>query len=122
MAEEKRSVMGEVLDNMAARANERRAEQPAFGAEMRAVFRQGREDAFNNLIPAFPQTGLTREQGAPGSPTAQIVTENLKDREVGQDDQLVQEVATKEKNLVTKDEVEQELARMTQGREQSRGR
>jgi hypothetical protein len=72
MAEAKRSGVGEMLDQMIARAKERRVNQSKLGAEMRAVFRQGREDAWNHLIPAFPQIGLTREQGGSGftDPTA----------------------------------------------------
>jgi hypothetical protein len=40
MAEAKRSGVGEMLDQMIARAKERRVNQSKLGAEMRAVFRQ----------------------------------------------------------------------------------
>lgn len=121
MSEKKPSALSETLEAMSAKVKENRANQPKVGAEMRAVFRQGREDAWNNLIPAFPQTGLTREAGAPGTPTPQQTTEALEGREVNEQDKLVQEVASKEKNVVTKEEVEKELAR-TRGNQQSRGR
>jgi hypothetical protein len=42
------------------------AQQPSLGAELAAVLRGGREDAWSQLIPAFPGQQYTREQGAPG--------------------------------------------------------
>jgi hypothetical protein len=84
MAEEKRSVMGEVLANLVAAQRD----APAIGAELRAVFRQGREDAWNSLIPAFPQQSPTRESGAPGTPTPQQTTEALEGREVNEQDRI----------------------------------
>lgn len=58
------------------------AAQPSVGAELKAVFRGGREDAWSALIPAFPGQSVTRE---PGSPTPQQTTDAL--RGVGEHDQ-----------------------------------
>lgn len=69
-----------------------RAQQPALGAEMVAVFRQGREDAWNKLIPAFPDQQYNREAGAPGTPTPQQVTESLTGQDVDrQTDQIAKD-------------------------------
>ena len=67
---------------VAAWLKERQANQPSFGAELRAMFRQGREDLLNNILPAFPGQPMTREAGAPGTPTPQQTTQALEGREV----------------------------------------
>lgn len=84
MAEEKKSVFGEILQGIS-KAQEN---QPKLGEEMRAVFRQGREDAWNSLIPAFPQQSPTRESGAPGTPTPQQTTEALEGKDVNEQDRI----------------------------------
>lgn len=66
-----------------------RAEQPSLGAEMRAIWRGGREDFYNNAL--FPGVNLTREPGSPGSPTPQIVTQDLLNREVDPERDQIQE-------------------------------
>lgn len=64
---------------------ERQRQQPSLAAEVRAMVRGTREELFNNLIVAFPHAPqLTREQGAPGSPTPQITTEDLMGKAVHQ--------------------------------------
>lgn len=72
-----------------------------FGAEVAGLYRQGREDLLNNILPAFPTAAMTREAGAPGNPTQQQTTDALE--------------------KVSKEEVAQEMARM-RGQEQERGR
>jgi hypothetical protein len=54
------------------------------GVEFDAVFREGREDAWNNLVPAFPGSqNYTREMGAPGTPTPGGVDREIEGREYG---------------------------------------
>lgn len=60
---------------------QRQENQPALGAELQAVARQGREDLWNSIVPAFPgEMPLTREPGAPGTPTPQQTTDALEGR------------------------------------------
>ena len=67
-----------VLQQLKESVSEARAEQPSLKAEASAVFRAGREDLWNAMIPAFPDSmNASREMGAPGSPTPQLVTEAL---------------------------------------------
>ncbi len=49
----------------------------AFGPQAQALARQGREDFLNTLW----GQNLDRETGAPGEPTQQIVTDQIKDNE-----------------------------------------
>jgi hypothetical protein len=102
---EKQSVMSEILQGISEKAAQWRAEQPSVLAEMKGTFREGREDAWNNLIPAFPSASPVREAGAPGSPTQAQTTAAL----------TGEEIAPQSEDLA------QEMARM-QGNEQSRGR
>lgn len=52
--------------------------RPNLGAELRAMWRQGREDFLNALLrPQADSMPLTREVGAPDTPTAQNVTRDL---------------------------------------------
>lgn len=61
--------------------------QPSLATELRAWVREGREDLLATLM--GPLAGVTREPGAPGTPTPQQVTEALQGRKVdGQTDQL----------------------------------
>ncbi len=60
-----------------------KAHQPSLAAEARAWFREGREDVLNNLLRAFPDSlQLSREMGAPGSPTPQQTTAALTGRDL----------------------------------------
>jgi len=53
-------------------------QRPNLGAELRAMFRQGREDFLNALQRPLPDgMSLTREVGSPDTPTAQTVTRDL---------------------------------------------
>jgi hypothetical protein len=55
----------------------------AFPEQIKSLFRQGREDLLHVLLHAFPDSmPLTREAGAPGEPTPQIITEGLTGRAV----------------------------------------
>lgn len=79
------------LSRAASKAAEAREAQPAFGAEVAALLRAGREDAWNNLIPAFPtNTAATREPGTPGSPTPQMTTEALTGNAVDQQKDVIE--------------------------------
>ena len=74
--------MKETVASLFARAAEaiaeNRAQQPTLGAEMRAEFRGGREDLWNAIIPAFPDSmKASREMGEPGSPTPYLTTQDL---------------------------------------------
>lgn len=79
------------LSRAVSKAAEAREAQPAFGAEVAALLRAGREDAWNNLIPAFPtNTAATREPGTPGSPTPQMTTEALTGNTVDQQKDVIE--------------------------------
>jgi hypothetical protein len=58
---------------------EKNVEQlPSVGAQMSALWRQGREDFLNALMRPLPDSmQLSREPGAPGSPTPQMTTADL---------------------------------------------
>jgi hypothetical protein len=74
-------------DRLAAFWKGLQSNQPSLAAESRAFFRQGREDIVSVLLGAL--AGQTREPGAPGTPTPQLVTEALTGRGVDlQRDQL----------------------------------
>lgn len=76
----------ELLGRLAETARQARGQQPALGAELRALFRGGREDFLDAALPAFPDSARAgREPGAPGSPTQALVTADLTDRAVGRD-------------------------------------
>ncbi len=62
------------------RFKEAQKQQPSVGVEMRALFREGREDLLTVLM--GPLAGTTREPGAPGTPTPQQTTEALEGKEV----------------------------------------
>lgn len=72
MAEEKTG-FGKLAEELRAKREANVEQRPKLAAELAGMWRQGREDAFNNLVVAFPQAGLTREQGAPGTPTPHAV-------------------------------------------------
>jgi hypothetical protein len=76
MAEQKKTT----LQELRAAWKELQKDQPKFGAEMRALLREGREDLLTTLM--GPLAGTTREPGAPGTPTPQQTTEALEGREV----------------------------------------
>jgi hypothetical protein len=69
------------LDKLIAGFKELQANQPSLGAEFRSWIREGREDLLNVLLKPFPDSmDLTREPGAPGSPTTPQVTSELTGR------------------------------------------
>jgi hypothetical protein len=62
------------------------AQQPSLGAEAKAWVREGREDFLNVLLKAFPDSmPLSREMGAPGSPTPQQTTADLMGKPISLD-------------------------------------
>lgn len=86
MAEHKKTT----LQELRALWKDLQKDQPKFLAEMRALFREGREDLLTTLM--GPLAGATREPGAPGTPTPQQTTEALEGREVNRArDRLVNE-------------------------------
>lgn len=90
-----------------------------FTAEIGAVLRGGRDDLWNSIIPAFPDSAKAGTQiGAPGSPTPQLVTEALKNRSVGADDQLT---AEKGMDVHGKDPNEPEQGKEVEGKQIERG-
>jgi hypothetical protein len=55
----------------------------SFPEQLKALWRQGREDFLHVLLHAFPDSmPLTREAGTPGEPTPQLITEGLTGRPV----------------------------------------
>jgi hypothetical protein len=101
---------GNVYDVLA--AQQQKGNQPLFRAEAAAMIRGTREDLFNNLIVAFPGSlNLTREQGAPGSPTSQLTTEALTGAPVD-----------KQKDTVRRSIMGYELPKQEQTQERERGR
>lgn len=79
------------------------------GVQLGAVFRGGREDMWNSLVPAFPgNPQATREPGSPGAPLPQQTMEAFKARAA--------ESKGKSPTL------EQEMRAMRGTQDQSRGR
>lgn len=116
---------GSSLDGVVEWLKQRQANQPSFGAEMRAMARATREDLFNNLILPFPGSQqVTRENGAPGSPTPQQTTEALVGRDVDRvADVLRPQAEPAAETGPSPDAVAAELARMRgEDHSQSRGR
>ena len=55
-----------------------RSQRPSFGAELRALGRQGAKDLYNAIIPAFPQSAHSQDEpGTPLTPTQAMVTADL---------------------------------------------
>src|SRR5262245_17473986 len=94
---EKKSVMGEVMENMKAKAKQRRAEQPAFRAQLGAMGREAAKDINSKLHEVFfGQSAGMNEPGTPLAPTQAMVTEDLTGKDVNAQDRMVAETAEKE--------------------------
>jgi hypothetical protein len=78
------SSAGPVPEAQLAKVKERHARNAqAFPEQLKALWRQGREDFLHVLLHAFPDSmPLTREAGTPGEPTPQLITEGLTGRPV----------------------------------------
>lgn len=60
------------------RVRQNHAQQPALGAELRALGREGLKDLQNVVLHAFPDSmRLEQEPGAPLSPTQAMVTKDV---------------------------------------------
>jgi hypothetical protein len=75
MAEEKEMGIGARADQW---VRDNHARQPALSGQVEAWVRQGAKDLQNAVLHAFPDSQrLHEEMGAPGSPTAQMVSQDL---------------------------------------------
>lgn len=79
MADEQQSLVTTIIAGAVGMEPAPPGSQPSLGAELAALYRQGREDFLNIIMGGL---GGTRESGTPGNPTPQMVTESLEGREV----------------------------------------
>lgn len=79
MAEEQPSLVTTIIAGAVGMEPAAAGSQPSLGAELAALWRQGREDSLNIIMGGL---GGTREPGTPGNPTPQMVTESLEGRDV----------------------------------------
>lgn len=119
--ETKRTVgawMKDAAKQLATSFVENQKNQPTLTAELAAEWRKGREDFLSTLM--GPLVGQTRELGAPGTPTPQLVTEALTDRGVDHSTDLLTEPEAVRKSVLGYALVQTERGNEQQ-REMSRG-
>jgi hypothetical protein len=111
--------MKDAAKQLATALGENQKNQPALTAELAAEWRKGREDFLSTLM--GPLAGQTRELGAPGTPTPQLVTEALTDRAVDHSTDTLTESEPVRKSVLGYDLVPPDRGNERQ-QEMSRGR